>query len=392
MSELPDTKNILDLFSGVGGLSYGISLADSQFKSIGGIDFESDAIQTFTNMHPQAEGVVADLSEYTPEEYSEQTGISPEDVDIICGGPPCKGFSNIRPGRSEDGLDDRNYLYQFYFDYVDYFEPEVFVMENVPQITTHTNNNGNKIFDSILERTNSIGYTSDWTLLNAAHYGVPQVRTRFFMVGQPVDSAESVTYPTPEFRIPDTVSIKHTEKLQSGDKQDPPARTIESVFKDLPVLEPGETKEEYFCDPSQLEVTKDKRYVEYLRRGDPPLTHHRASGNTETMRKRISFAGTTRDELPEYIFPSSGYKSTYSRLRRDQPSSTLTTNFTTASSTRCIHPYENRALSLREGARIQSFPDMFQFTGNKKSIRQQIGNAVPPLLGKAIGQSVVSIY
>jgi DNA (cytosine-5)-methyltransferase 1 len=194
-----------------------------------------------------------------------------------------------------------------------------------------------------------------------------------------------------EFKLPSGLKLKHRDKLLPADWTLPDARNIESVLKDVPTLEPGEEKNEYFCEPGELAKEKEIGYVEYLRADDPELTQHKASNNTEKMRKRLAFAGTSRDDLPEYIFPSSGYSSTYSRLRRDEPSSTLTTNFTTASSTRCIHPYENRALSLREGARIQSFPDSFEFTGSKGEIRQQIGNAVPPLLGRAIGATVVDL-
>jgi len=382
--------NVLDLFSGVGGLSYGIAQQSSDFTIVGAIDSDEDAVNTFNENHSSDVAVQKDLTEYTPEEFEVETGISPADVDVVCGGPPCKGFSSIRPDRADNKDDDRNYLYQFYFNFVEYFNPSVFVMENVPQLVTHTNDSGDRIFNSVLERAESVGYTIDHQLLNAAHYGVPQVRTRLFLVGS-VDDSVTISFPEPEFTLSSGLKMKHKDKLLASDWTLPTERNIECVFKDLPTLEPGEEKSEYFCGPDELVRDKEQSYVEYLRSDGPSLTHHKASNNTEMMRKRLSFAGTSRSDLPEYIFPSSGYGSTYSRLRREEPSSTLTTNFTTASSTRCIHPYENRALSLREGARIQSFPDSFDFTGTKGEVRQQIGNAVPPLLGRAIGATVVDL-
>lgn len=383
--------NVLDLFAGVGGLSYGIAQLSPNLNIIGAIDFDEDAVNSFNKNHKGRDVArQRDLTQYTPTEFEEETGITPEDVDVVCGGPPCKGFSSIRPGRSKNERDDRNYLYQFYFNFVEYFQPDVFVMENVPQLLTHTNDDGQKIFDSVLDRGEGLGYKVDSQLLNAAHYGVPQVRTRIFLVGT-TNHSQTISFPKPEYHLQNGLKIKHRDKLLQEDEGLPPARNIESIIKDLPTLEPGEKKEEYFCEPEQLVKESERSYVEYLRQNDPSLQNHKSSNNTENMRKRLSFAGDTRDVLPEYIFPSSGYSSTYSRLRREEPSSTLTTNFTTASSTRCIHPYENRALSLREGARIQSFPDHFQFTGSKGEIRQQIGNAVPPILGRSIGATVVDL-
>lgn len=382
---------VLDLFAGVGGLSYGIAQNLEKIHIIGAIDSDEQAVQTFNKNHPSSTPAIkADLTELTPQEYEQKTGITPEDVDVICGGPPCKGFSSIRPGRSNDRKDDRNYLYQFYFNFVEYYQPTVFVMENVPQLLNHTNEHGNRIFNTVMNRGEQLGYTTTHQLLNAAHYGVPQTRTRLFIIGTQTNA--QIQFPQPQFKLQSTLRLKHRDKLLPTDNELPTARTIESIIKDLPTLEPGETKTNYFCQPKDLKKEKEKTYVKYLRNDNPQLTNHRASNNTEKMRKRLSFAGTSRDDLPEYIFPSSGYSSTYSRLRRNQPSSTLTTNFTTASSTRCIHPYENRALSLREGARIQSFPDSFKFTGSKKEIRQQIGNAVPPLLGNAVSNTIVKLF
>lgn len=390
---LENRVQVLDLFSGVGGLSFGMCEVSPKFETIGAIDFSEDAVDTFNQNVRGSVAIERDLTDYAPESFVTESGVEPSDIDVLCGGPPCKGFSSIRPNRSDNNRDDRNYLYQFYFNFVEHFSPDVFVMENVPQLLTHTNDTGERIFESVVSRGEELGYDISYQLLNAAHYGVPQLRTRLVVIGvKQSNSADiSVQFPQPLYDLDsDSVKVtKQSELLESTSSVT--ARTIECALKDLPTLEPGEEKSAYFCEPEELVAQTEQSYVEYLRAGDPELTHHKASNNTEMMRKRLSFAGETRDDLPEYIFPSSGYSSTYSRLRRDVPSSTLTTNFTTASSTRCIHPYENRALSLREGARIQSFPDRFTFSGTKGEIRKQIGNAVPPLLGQAIGETVRDI-
>jgi DNA (cytosine-5)-methyltransferase 1 len=368
-------KNILDLFSGAGGLSFGISQYDSNYNIVGAIDHSEDAIKTFNKNHSGDKdvGKQADISEYGPEEYSEDSGLEREDIDIIVGGPPCKGFSSVRPDRGENNRDDRNYLYQFFFNYVKNYEPDFFVMENVPSIVSHTNDDGNRIFDSIIDRCEELGYSYDWNILNAAHYGVPQVRSRFVLIG--CKNNCNIKFPNPIFKIPSDINVKKQSELMSAGDNLPDARNIESIVKDLPVLQD----------------TKQRLYVKYLREKDPSLTYHTATDSNETMKKRMSMGGTKRGDIPDYIFPSSGYSTTYSRLFREQPSTTITTTFTLASSTRCIHPYEPRPLSIREAARIQSFPDHFEFEGSRGSITTQIGNAVPPLMGRAIGKSLSDI-
>jgi DNA (cytosine-5)-methyltransferase 1 len=259
-------------------------------------------------------------------------------------------------------------------------------MENVPEVRTHTNDQGNRIFDSILSRCGEIGYKFKWNLLNAAHYGVPQSRTRLILVGS-IDEDCKIRFPKPDFKIQEDVDVKSASRLFDPDCERE-ALPVESVFKDLPVLEDNESDSSYLFEPSKIKNKKQREYVEYLRQGDPELSDHVTSKNGGLMKKRMSFAGEQKEDIPDYISPSSGYSSTYSRLYKGIPSTTLTTNFTTPSSTRCIHPYEPRAISVREGARIQSFPDRFDFCGPKTSVTNQIGNAVPPKLGEAIGETV----
>lgn len=383
----PDTEtNILDLFAGIGGLSFGISNQSDKYNIVGAVDSDEYAVKTFNENHTKNIAVQEDLSQLEPNKYSQNFDVSVADVDVICGGPPCKGFSSVRPDRSDNSRDDRNYLYQFFFDYIEYFRPDVFVMENVPEVQTHKNDKGNRIFDSILRRCCEIGYKFEWKLLNSAHYGVPQSRTRLVLVGSVSEDCD-IRFPRPDFQIQEGVDVKSKSKLFEADCEKKAVK-VESVFKDLPVLEDNESNSDYLFEPSKIENQKQREYIEYLRQDDPELTNHVTSDNGELMKKRMSFAGEQKEEIPSYISPSSGYSSTYSRLYKDEPSTTLTTNFTTPSSTRCIHPYEPRAISVREGARIQSFPDKFTFCGPRTSVTSQIGNAVPPKLGEAIGRTL----
>lgn len=384
--ELNSGTGILDLFSGIGGLSFGLSSQSHKYSIVGAVDSDEYAAKTFNKNHSQDVAIQEDLSKLEPEEYSKVSDLLAEDIDIICGGPPCKGFSSVRPDRSDDSRDDRNYLYQFFFDYIEYFEPDIFVMENVPEVRTHTNDQGNRIFDSILSRCREIGYKFKWNLLNAAHYGVPQSRTRLILVGS-IDEDCEIRFPKPNFKIQEDVDVKSASRLFEPDCERE-ALPVESVLKDLPVLEDNESDLSYLFEPSKIKNKKQREYVEYLRQGDPELSDHVTSKNGGLMKKRMSFAGEQKEDIPDYIAPSSGYSSSYSRLYKGIPSTTLTTNLTTPSSTRCIHPYEPRAISVREGARIQSFPDRFDFCGPKTSVTSQIGNAVPPKLGEAIGRTV----
>ena len=216
--------------------------------------------------------------------------------------------------------------------------------------------------------------------MNAKHFGVPQNRERVFLVGMRRDLESEFNW-----EFPDAELISEDEFL-----------TLEDAIGDLPKLGNGEKKEYYESNPYTF-------YQKLMRNNSVELTHHVNGLNGERMLKIMKTVTPGKGKnyinelvetgkLDEKYFLTSGYHNTYGKLWWDRPSSTITNNLSTPSSLRCIHPIQNRALTPREGARIQSFPDTFQFIGNKENINSQIGNAVPPLLAMAIAQKLTSFF
>ncbi|WP_134669257.1 DNA cytosine methyltransferase [Halorussus marinus] len=393
---------VIDLFCGTGGFTYGFETHPSdQFEVLLGLDKKDVAAETFERNHPDAEVVNADIREWPPEKTARQTDVTPDDVDVIVGGPPCQGFSSIRPDRGDDVLDERNGLYSDFIEYVAYYEPDFFVMENVVGLATHEDG---ETIGQILDDTRHIGYTADWRILNAANFGLPQRRERLIMIGA-ADERE-IEFPDPTHEA-DGRTIGYRDKSKVVTTQPTldsfrdakalrEARTIVDAIGDLPELEAGERAVEYTQPPQN-------RYQASLRDGSAELTLHEATDHGEKMLTIIRHSGPNKqttienlerspevDDVDDYI--TTGYSSSYSRLDPDLPSVTMTVNFIHPASNKCIHPTQDRALTPREGARIQSFPDSFEFVGNRSDVVEQIGNAVPPLLGRVLAEHVVGMY
>ncbi|MGB9953571.1 DNA cytosine methyltransferase [Haloarcula marismortui] len=393
---------VIDLFCGTGGFTYGFETHPSnQFEVLLGLDKKDVATETFEQNHPNAEVVNGDIREWTPEKTVQHTDISPDDVDIIVGGPPCQGFSSIRPDRGDDVSDERNGLYSDFIDYVSYYEPDFFIMENVVGLATHED--GDTI-SQVLNDAQSIGYSADWRILNGANFGLPQRRERLIMIG--AADERDINFPEPTHQANGrTIGYRDKSKVITtqptlSNFQDaealPEARTIMDAIGDLPKLEAGEEATEY-TDPPQ------NRYQATLRQGSEKLTLHKATNHGDNMMTIVRNSGPNKqttienlrqsdevDDVENYI--KTGYSSSYSRLDADLPSVTMTVNFIHPASNKCIHPHQDRALTPREGARIQSFPDTFEFFGSRSDIVEQIGNAVPPLLGRVLAEHVIGMY
>ncbi len=232
----------------------------------------------------------------------------------------------------------------------------------------------------------TLGYDCDWRLLNAAHYGVPQKRERLIMMG--VERGIKINFPEPtHFFDGATIGFKDKNKVMSVTTNDlfefrplRPAVTVMEAIGDLPILASGESIEHYTMAPKN-------EYQAQRRKNSTKLKFHSATTHTQKMIEIIQHAGRNINCIPKHLI-SSGFSSCYSRLDANEPAVTITVNFVHPASNRCIHPVQDRALTPREGARIQSFDDDFAFFGNRTQVVKQIGNAVPPLLGKAIAQIV----
>jgi|CXWL01.1.fsa_nt_gi DNA (cytosine-5)-methyltransferase 1 len=370
-------RRVLDIFCGAGGLSYGFERSEG-FITTCGIDLLPDRIKTFMANHHYATGIAGDLRAYSLHEIHKLTG----HVDVVVGGPPCQGFSSIRPFRNLTEGDPRNSLVEHYVLVINHLRPEWFVFENVVGILTHEN--GSRL-RAVLEGFRSAGYSVEWRVVNAALYGVAQHRERVVIVGN--RRGIPFLWPNPSHRA--------EHKSMAGSRPEvirtegplfcsdlPPAVTLMEAIDDLPPIPAGGEASGY------IGSTRTE-YQRKLRAGSNLLTLHRATNHSAKMLEIIRHAGSNISALPQGMVKS-GFSSCYSRLNPDKPSTTLTVNFVHPASNRCIHPYQDRALTPREGARIQSFPDSYQFHGTTAQVVKQIGNAVPPILGQRIAEAIIS--
>jgi len=342
-------------------------------------------------------GAAIDNWQRACETYAENLGLSPicagvdrvsvqtalemgGPFDVVVGGPPCQGFSTS----GKRALDDpRNSLVLAFLEAVEITKPAGFLMENVSGFKSFQSGD---LFKEVVSRAEDLGYSVRSAVVQASHFGVPQRRKRFIMTGILGDN-------TMDFGLSSGTSIlgsslwKHHHEDQ-GLEPNLESWTFDDATSDLPAVQAGESTLHYASKPKN-------DLQEYFRQENSlTLRDHAAMAHRPDFVKMMSYIPQGKSALdpdisqliPESIRPGKGFPNSYARLRPDIPSPTITRNFTTPSSANCIHPYQNRALTLREGARLQSFPDHFQFLGSTEEKRLQIGNAVPPLLAKSLGE------
>lgn len=380
---------VMDLFCGTGGFSKGFENT-GQFEVVHGIDVLPVAVETFKANHRDAFAVAGDIRKVRRSEVSEATGLKRGDVDVIIGGPPCQGFSSIRPFRSSADDDPRNSLFEEFASYVNYFRPRALVLENVVGLATYEKG---ETIERIAETFSDLGYDCDWRILNASNYGVPQKRERLILLG--VERGGSIDFPAiTHASASKTIGHKNRARMHAHaslaptlfDTVDvatlPTAVTVREAIDDLPIVHSGGSADRYIAGPrSNFQAARRANA------GDD-LVLHASTKHSEKMLEIIRHSGDNISCIPPHLI-TSGFSSCYSRLRGDEPAVTITVNFVHPASNKCIHPDLDRALTPREGARLQSYDDDFQFRGNRAQIVKQIGNAVPPLLGQALAGSVL---
>ncbi len=348
--------NIVDLFAGVGGLSYGFSQLD-EFNIVMANEIETDISKAYSLNYPDVNMINCDINDLTEEVIKEAIG--DQIIDIVVGGPPCQSYSTL--GKRQ--MDDRANLFMQYKRILSIIKPRAFVFENVTGILSM---DGGKLFKNVQREFAELGYELKYQVLNALDYGVPQVRERVILVGFLGENRYEYPEPTHgEGRIPYV--------------------TLKDAIGDLPVIGSGGSDNSYMTGP-----TND--FLKFVRKnGTTEASEHRAPKNGAHLIKIMQTLkdGQSKDDLPEDIRPKSGYGNTYAKLWWDRPSTTITRNFACPSSSRCIHPRDSRAMSIREGARLQSFPDDYLFYGADGMKRLEIGNAVPPLLSVAIAKQML---
>jgi len=374
--EPPSGKlRVLDLFCGAGGFSHGLE-ASGACAVTAGLDLLNDRIHTFSLNHPHASAMATDIRTVSLDSLK-RTALNP---DVIVGGPPCQGFSSIRPFRNLTEGDPRNSLAEYFLLVLGQLRPRWFVFENVVGLLSHQKG---QVLQSLLRDFESLGYRLNWSVVNFAYYGLPQNRERLVVVG--TTAARPFRWPSATHTVQarsmagrGAPTIKPAP-LSSGALQ--PAVTVEHAIHDLPPIEAGGSASAY------NDLVEPTLYERDMRNGCQSLTLHEATAHSEKMLNIVRAAGTNRAALPDGS-TTSGFSSCYSRLHADRPSTTITVNFVHPSSNRCIHPHQDRALTPREGARLQSFPDAFTFHGTRAQIVKQIGNAVPPLFGRILGRAL----
>lgn len=346
--------NVMDLFAGVGGLSFGFSRLP-EFHIIAANEIEKDIATAYTLNHPDVKMFNCDINDLTVDLLSEALG--DRRIDIVVGGPPCQSYSTL--GKRQ--MDDRANLFMQYKRILLILNPKAFVFENVVGILSMDKG---RLFKQINKEFEEIGYTLKYKVLDAVDYGVPQHRERVILVGFRGENAYEYPLPTHGFGLKPYIALRQ-------------------AIGDLPMLKSGESGTEYAHEA-------DNEFLQFVRAHSQELTEHIAPKNGAHLIRIMEALkdGQSKNDLPEEIRPKSGYGNTYAKLWWDRPSTTITRNFACPSSSRCIHPRDSRAMTIREGARLQSFPDDYKFYGSDGMKRLEIGNAVPPLLSIAIAEQM----
>jgi DNA (cytosine-5)-methyltransferase 1 len=338
------TLNFIDLFSGAGGLSNGLEQAG--LKCLLGIDMDKNAIETFKANHHHANTFCGSITEITEKKLKELT--NGETIHAIVGGPPCQGFSTVGIG---DPNDKRNLLFREFIRMVKILKPHFFIVENVTGLLAKKNE---KTIQAIFKLFSDLGYNLDVKVMSAEEYGVPERRRRTIFLGSRINN--TITFPMPVVKSPVTVghALKNL-KAKSG-----------KIFN-------------HDINQAGVKSTIDQKRIAHIPEG-----------------KGIRYEADEKDYLPKSLRLGIDWENTpenrlrqtkYQRLDRKKPSPTIMTH-----RHNYFHPTENRYLTPREAAALQSFPNDFVFHGPLSAQWRQIGNAVPPLLGKALGGALLAMY
>ena len=345
---------ILDLFCGAGGFSYGMD-KNPNFETLIALDNDKYAGETFKKNMPYVDVIIGDITDETT-----KTSIIEKakklDINMVIGGPPCQGYS--MKGKKLGLKDPRNFLFREYLSFVEILKPDVFVIENVKGLLSASNG---WFKDEIVKAIGELGYVVEYGVLNASDYGVPQARERAIFI-----------------------CSKHN-RVKLPEKTVDRIVTVKDAISDLSYLESGqgEYEQEY-----SLPISSD--YQKQMRKGSKKLYNHMASNHKQVAIDKLKMIPPEKGKecLPDELLGKQKFKTTWGRLKWDEVSPTIDTRFDAASNGKNNHPYLHRAITPREAARIQSFDDSFVFYGSKVHIRKQIGNAVPPLLAKAIADKI----
>lgn len=359
-------KTAIDLFCGAGGLSEGFRQAG--YTVLAGNDVEGAAGETYKNTHPDAEFILAPIQDVTPARLLKAAGLKAGELDVLLGGPPCQAYSVNNHQRGMH--DERASLFKEYLKMVKGLRPRWVVMENVTGITSIA---GGTVVDAIKAELSKLGYAVECKVLKAEEYGVPQERRRIFFIGNRMGLP--IHFP----------KQTHGPGLSSY-------VSIWDAIGDLPEIQNGGS-----ADGAPYVTRPQNTFQRYCRSKRKAVINHSAPRLSQVNLDRmqhIPIGGSWRD-IPFELLPNgmkkakrSDHTKRYGRMRPDGLSCTVLT--------KCdvhwgayIHPHIDRAISVREAARLQGFPDSFEFHGSKTEQYVQVGNAVPPILGRHVAQAIL---
>lgn len=381
---------MIDLFAGAGGLSEG--LREAGFIGLYANEIQPRYAETHALNHPEKFVDQRDIRTVDAAEVRKKLKLKRGELDLVAGGPPCQGFSINAPIRSKD--DERNSLFIEFLRFVDEFQPRAVLIENVPGLVSFE---GGATLDAILTALEKHGYTSDVRILYAPHYGVPQTRWRTIVIGLRDGGDVFSAFPEPIRQAP--LRVNFTSKFGGRNIvalpkkiELPPHISVRDAIDDLPVLKNGEVGDD--IKPYRKEPEND--FQKMMRVGSEGAINHQAARLSKINMERLAHIppGGNWTDIPFDLLPKGMQKARrtdhtkrYGRVDPDGLASTILT--------KCdphwgayFHYSQDRAFTVREAARIQTFPDSFKFVGSRVEQYEQVGNAVPPLLAAAIGRSL----
>jgi DNA (cytosine-5)-methyltransferase 1 len=363
----------VDLFCGCGGISAGLRAAG--LKVLAGVDIEPTYLCTFSHNFPEAKSLRFDISEVAADEFMKLMGLVPGELDFLAGGPPCQGFSKNVPRRQRYLDDPRNQLIKAFLDYSQALRPRFILMENVAEMK---NGFDQAYSEEVVMRLHDEGYAVAYAVLNAADYGVPQRRRRAFFIAHRDGKELRLPSPTHARRGTDDELFPLPEHV-----------TVWEAIGDLPSRKHGEGEDEASAYASR----PFSDFQKLMRRsGSEVVANHVARRLQPTQYERLAsiLPGQGMKDLPPRLQTKGGYSGAYGRLTKEMVAPTITRWVFHPGSGRWGHPVDIRLLTIREVARLQSFPDDYEFVGTYVQRAGQLGNAVPPLLAQRIVEGILA--
>lgn len=388
------TIRVLDTFAGAGGFSLGFHMAGAEI--VGAIETDAWACETFQANHPDALVVKSDITKLKDEEISKLFGKL--SVDVILGGPPCQGFS-IANKKNGDPKDPRNSLFEEFIRLGKILNPRIMIMENVPNLIKAKTHDGELVIDIIKQELENLGYEVEHRIVEATNFGVPQIRKRLVVIASKVKLKKF--FPDATHYVGGSNDLFEQKLL--------PCPTLWDAISDLPQIEAREGAEE-----SEYSLPPLNEFQKQMRKGSKVLYNHKAMNHSKRLVERFASMswGDSTTDVPDHLrplkrnsveFSEKAFDQNNRRMYPEKPCHTVPASFYA----NFVHPYKDRNFTAREGARIQTFPDWFVFKGKPTVISHkllqregrleekhlcqynQIGNAVPPLMAKALAKNIL---